>query len=58
MARGSGLSFDLRVNEPYEIYDTLYKNNIFTVPLSTSGDCYGRYLVRIEEMRESLKIIN
>lgn len=58
MARGSGLPFDLRVNEPYEIYDILYKNDIFTIPLSNSGDCYGRYLVRIEEMRESLKIIN
>lgn len=57
MARGSGIPFDLRVNTPYEIYSDLVKKKVFSVPLSNSGDCYGRYLIRIEEMRESLKII-
>jgi len=53
MLRGSGISWDLRINEPYEIYNDLDFNLI----IGTNGDCYDRYLIRIGEMRESLKII-
>jgi len=53
MIRGSGLPWDLRKSQPYEIYSNLK----FSIPVSTSGDCYGRYLIRIEEMRQSLYII-
>jgi len=54
MARGSGIENDLRVNQPYEIYDELE----FEVPIGQNGDCYDRYLIRIEEMRQSLNIIH
>lgn len=54
MARGSGIDWDIRKNEPYEIYDELN----FNICTSNLGDCYGRYMVRINEMRESIKIIN
>ena len=54
MLRGSGICWDLRKNQPYEIYDKLD----FSVPVGTNGDCYDRYLIRIEEMRQSIKIIN
>lgn len=54
MCRGSGLLWDLRKTQPYEIYNKLD----FKVPFGRSGDCFDRYLVRIEEMRESLNIIN
>ena len=54
MLRGSGLSWDLRKDQPYEVYDKLD----FSIPIGTNGDCYDRYLVRIEEMRQSLVIIN
>jgi NADH dehydrogenase (ubiquinone) Fe-S protein 2 len=53
MLRGSGISWDLRKNQSYEIYSELN----FSVPVGTNGDCYDRYLIRIEEMRQSLKII-
>lgn len=53
MLRGSGLNWDLRKSEPYEIYNQLE----FSIPVGTHGDCYDRYLVRIGEMKESLKII-
>lgn len=53
MLRGSGVLWDLRKNQPYEIYDQLS----FSVPIGTNGDCYDRYLIRIEEMRQSLSII-
>lgn len=53
MLRGSGILWDLRKNQPYEIYDKLS----FSVPIGTNGDCYDRYLIRIEEMRQSLSII-
>ena len=53
MSRGSGFSWDLRKTYPYEIYDTLN----FKIPIGSKGDCYDRYLCRIEEMRESLSII-
>ena len=53
MLRGSGVSWDLRKKEPYEVY----KNLKFDIPIGTEGDSYDRYLVRIQEMRESAKII-
>jgi len=53
MLRGSGLPWDLRKSNPYEIYDELN----FSVPVGNSGDCYDRYLIRIEEMRQSLDIL-
>jgi NADH dehydrogenase (ubiquinone) Fe-S protein 2 len=53
MLRGSGIYFDLRKTEPYEIYDSLN----FCIPTGMRGDCYDRYLIRIEEMRQSLSII-
>jgi NADH dehydrogenase (ubiquinone) Fe-S protein 2 len=53
MLRGSGVPWDLRKTQPYEVYDSLD----FEVPIGTSGDCYDRYLIRIQEMRESLKIV-
>ena len=54
MLRASGVTWDLRRNQPYEVYDELE----FSVPVGTSGDCYERYLVRMGEMRESVKIID
>lgn len=54
MLRGSGINFDLRRDQPYEIYDQLS----FDVPVGTRGDCYDRYFLRVEEMRQSLSIIN
>ena len=53
MLRASGVTWDLRRNRPYEVYDELE----FSIPVGTIGDCYERYLVRMEEMRESVKII-
>jgi NADH-quinone oxidoreductase subunit D len=53
MLRGSGIAWDLRKKQPYEVYDQLD----FDIPVGKEGDCYDRYLVRIEEMRESNKII-
>jgi len=54
MLRGSGLPWDLRKAQPYEIYSEVN----FSVPVGNSGDCYDRYLIRIEEMRQSLNILN
>ena len=53
MLRGSGISWDLRKTQPYEIYNQLE----FEIPVGTNGDCYDRYLIRIEEMRQSIRII-
>ena len=53
MLRGSGVAWDLRKKQPYEVYDKLE----FDIPIGSSGDCYDRYLVRIEEMRQSNRII-
>jgi len=53
MLRGSGVAWDLRKTEPYDVYDRMD----FAVPVGTRGDCYDRYMIRIEEMRESLRII-
>jgi len=54
MLRGSGVTWDLRRNAPYEIYDLLQ----FKVPTGLFGDCFDRYLLRMEEMRQSLHIIH
>lgn len=53
MLRGSGIHWDLRKTQPYEIYDKLD----FDVPVGKNGDCFDRYCIRIEEMRQSLRII-
>lgn len=53
MLRASGLPWDLRKSQPYEVYDQLD----FDIPIGKHGDCYDRYLVRMAEMRECLKII-
>ncbi|MDH5785157.1 MAG: NADH-quinone oxidoreductase subunit D [Chromatiales bacterium] len=53
MLRGSGIAWDLRKKQPYEVYDKLD----FDIPIGTNGDSYDRYLVRIEEMRQSNRII-
>ena len=53
MIRGSGIPWDLRKKQPYEVYDRMD----FDIPIGTNGDCYDRYLVRIQEMRESNRII-
>ena len=53
MLRGSGIAWDLRKKQPYEVYEQLE----FDIPLGTNGDCYDRYLVRVEEMRQSNRII-
>jgi NADH dehydrogenase (ubiquinone) Fe-S protein 2 len=52
--RGSGVSWDLRINQPYEVYPNLS----FSIPVGFRGDCYDRYLVRIEEIRQSLSLIH
>ncbi len=53
MLRGSGVPWDLRVSMPYEIYRKIR----FEIPVGKQGDCYDRYLIRVEEMRQSLSII-
>jgi NADH-quinone oxidoreductase subunit D len=53
MLRGSGVEWDLRKKQPYDVYDQLN----FSIPVGTNGDCYDRYLVRMEEMRQSTSII-
>lgn len=53
MLRGSGVAWDLRRKQPYEVYDKLE----FDIPIGKTGDCYDRYLVRMEEMRQSNRIM-
>ena len=53
MLRGSGLAWDMRKSQPYEVYDRMD----FDIPVGKTGDCYDRYLVRMKEMRESNRII-
>jgi NADH-quinone oxidoreductase subunit D len=53
MLRGSGIAWDLRKQQPYDVYDRMD----FDIPVGVNGDCYDRYLVRVEEMRQSNRII-
>ena len=53
MLRGSGIAWDLRKKQPYAVYDQVD----FDIPIGTNGDCYDRYLVRVEEFRQSVRII-
>jgi len=53
MVRGSGAAWDLRKSQPYEIYEELE----FDIPVGNNGDCYDRYLIRMEEMRQSVRIM-
>jgi NADH-quinone oxidoreductase subunit D len=53
MLRGSGIAWDLRKKQPYEVYADMD----FDIPVGVNGDCYDRYLVRVEEMRQSNRII-
>ncbi|GGB10362.1 NADH-quinone oxidoreductase subunit D [Brucella endophytica] len=53
MVRGSGAAWDLRKSQPYEIYPELE----FDIPIGKNGDCYDRYLIRMEEMRQSVRIM-
>ena len=53
MLRGSGIAWDLRKHQPYDVYDRLD----FDIPVGKTGDCYDRYLVRVEELRQSNRII-
>ena len=53
MLRGSGIAWDLRKKQPYEVYDKVD----FDIPVGKNGDCYDRYLVRVEEFRQSNRII-
>jgi NADH-quinone oxidoreductase subunit D len=53
MLRGSGIAWDLRKTQPYEVYDRMD----FDIPIGKTGDCYDRYLCRVQELRESNKII-
>jgi NADH-quinone oxidoreductase subunit D len=54
MLRGSGIAWDLRKKQPYEVYADMD----FDIPVGVNGDCYDRYLVRVEEMRQSARIIS
>ena len=62
MLRGSGVDWDLRRDEPYELYDEICREGVFEIPLGsgergTLGDCWDRVYVRVMEMREAIKIV-
>jgi len=54
LCRGSGIDYDLRRDQPYEIYESLS----FEVPVGSRGDCFDRYFLRMEEMRQSISLIS
>ncbi|MDD9914473.1 MAG: NADH-quinone oxidoreductase subunit D, partial [Rhodospirillaceae bacterium] len=53
MLRASGVPWDLRKSQPYDVYDEID----FDIPIGKNGDCYDRYLIRVEEMRQSVRIV-
>jgi NADH-quinone oxidoreductase subunit D len=53
MIRGAGIAWDLRKSQPYDVYDRMD----FEVPVGTNSDCYDRFMVRVEEVRQSVKIM-
>ncbi|MEO0441479.1 MAG: NADH-quinone oxidoreductase subunit D [Pseudomonadota bacterium] len=53
MIRGSGIAWDLRKSQPYDVYDRME----FDIPVGTQGDCYDRFMVRVEEVRQSARIM-
>ena len=53
MLRASGVPWDLRKSQPYDVYDEMD----FDIPIGKNGDCYDRYLIRVEEMRQSVRIV-
>jgi NADH-quinone oxidoreductase subunit D len=53
MLRASGVAWDLRKSQPYDVYDKMD----FDIPIGKNGDCYDRYLIRVEEMRQSVRIM-
>jgi NADH-quinone oxidoreductase subunit D len=53
MIRASGIPWDIRRSQPYEVYDRMD----FEIPVGTNGDCYDRFMVRVEEVRQSAKIM-
>ncbi len=53
MIRGSGIAWDLRKSQPYDVYDRME----FDIPVGTRGDCYDRFMVRVEEVRQSFRIV-
>ena len=53
MLRGSGVPWDLRKSQPYDVYDRMN----FDIPVGKNGDCFDRYLIRLEEMRQSIRIV-
>lgn len=53
MICGSGIAWDLRKSQPYDVYDRMD----FDIPVGTKGDCYDRFMVRVEEVRQSVRIM-
>ena len=53
MIRGAGIPWDIRKSQPYDVYDRME----FDIPVGTRGDCYDRFMVRVEEVRQSARIM-